>query len=100
MTDNAGASGAVQQPVTVQEPAVDPINLAVSTNRKPNCVNLNWSGATTAKVDIYRDGALASRTQNDGDWGDRSVSRGNSYSCQLCETGSSGNCSAPVEINL
>ena len=100
VTDNDGASDSVQQSVTVQEPVADPIALSVSTNKKRNRVNLVWSGATTAKVDIYRDGILVSSTRNDGGWGDRKVANGNSYTYQLCETGAQAVCSDPVGIDL
>ena len=100
VTDNLGASGWVQHPVTVQEPAADPITLSVSTNGKRNRVNLNWSGGATSKVDIYRDDVLQTSTKNDGAWGDRYVTKGNSYTYKVCEAGSSSACSNPVTINL
>jgi len=84
----------------VQAPAADPIQLSVSSNRKRNRVDLAWSGATTSKVDIYRDGVFTIRTRNDGSWADRNVSKGNTYGYLVCASGSVSACSNPAVIDL
>ncbi|WP_026376708.1 S8 family serine peptidase [Aestuariibacter salexigens] len=53
-------------------------------------VDLNWSGASTTNVDIYRDGALISTTQNDGSYTDSlNVKGGGDYLYQVCDEGTS-----------
>lgn len=50
--------------------------------------DLNWSGASSANVDIYRDGALVATTGNDGAYTDNIDRRGSgTYTYQVCEAG-------------
>jgi hypothetical protein len=100
VTDNDGAIALAQHAVTVQAPVVEPVTLSVSTNKRKNRVNLTWSGASTGKVDIYRNGVFTQQTRNDGSWSDRNVAGGNVYSYQVCETGSATACSVTVDISL
>ena len=51
--------------------------------------DLEWSGATSANVDVYRDGALIATTANDGFYTDNIDQRGGSYTYQVCEAGTS-----------
>jgi hypothetical protein len=57
-------------------------------------VHLTWSGATTATVDIYRDGAKLVTTANDGDHVDAVAS--GTYQYSVCNLGSTTVCSAQV----
>jgi murein DD-endopeptidase MepM/ murein hydrolase activator NlpD len=100
VTDNDGATGDFERPVTVQEAAGSDITAAVSSNRKRNRISVNWSGAVSANVDIYRNGTLQVTTANDGRWHDRNIDSGNSYRYRVCETGSSAACSDEVNIDL
>ena len=60
--------------------------------------DLDWTGATTANVDIYRDGSLISTTANDGAFTDPINKKGGgSYAYEVCEAGSS-DCSDPVSV--
>jgi hypothetical protein len=52
--------------------------------------DLEWSGATLASVDIYRDGGLITTTANDGFYTDNINQKGGgSYTYQVCEAGTS-----------
>ena len=100
VTDDFGDTGVSQQGVTVDEPAGGDITATVSTNKKRNRVAVEWTGAGGASVDIYRNGALATTTANDGRWNDRGVSSGNSYVYRVCEQGSATACSNDAAIDL
>jgi len=76
------------------------ITISLSSNKKRNRVSVNWSGASSAKVDIYRDGSKLATTRNDGGWNDRNVSKGNSYHYQVCEKASLTLCSPTADITL
>lgn len=53
-------------------------------------VDLVWSGATSADVDVYRDGQLVGTTANDGSYTDNIGQRGgDSYTHQVCQAGES-----------
>jgi serine protease len=59
---------------------------------------LSWSGAASANVDVYRDGALLITTPNDGSASDPIGQKGSAtYAYQLCESGSA-TCSAVVTV--
>ncbi len=63
-------------------------------------VELGWSGASGATVDIYRNGVLHLSTPNDGTHTDTSFPKkgGGSFSYRLCESGSTSVCSATVSV--
>ena len=49
---------------------------------------LSWSGATSSRVDVYRDGALIVTTRNDGFYTDRIDGSGHgSFTYKVCEAG-------------
>jgi hypothetical protein len=51
--------------------------------------DLSWSGATSANVDIYRNGAPIVTTANDGFYTDTIGGRGHAtYTYQVCNQGS------------
>lgn len=63
-----------------------------------NKVDLNWNGAATGNVDIYRNSQLLLTTANDGMFTDAiSTKGGGSYSYQVCEEASS-NCTTTVTV--
>lgn len=76
------------------------ITLAAKATAKRNQIQLTWSGATGAKVDLWRNGALYLSTPNDGSQNDRNVARGATYRYRLCEKGSTAICSAEVPVTL
>jgi hypothetical protein len=61
--------------------------------------DLEWTGASSSTVDIFRDGELIA-TQNDGDYTDHIDNKGGgSYQYQVCEQGSSS-CSSIVTVTF
>jgi len=89
-----GCGGGVTPP-----PAGD-ITLDTSTGRAKgkNYVDLNWSGASTSSVDIFRNGSLRTTTSNDGSFRDSFKSYG-SFTYKVCDQGSD-NCSSEVTVNF
>ena len=50
--------------------------------------DLNWSGATSANVDVYRNGGRIATTANDGFYMDRSNGRGpGTFTYRVCNAG-------------
>ncbi|MGK7390173.1 MAG: S8 family serine peptidase [Candidatus Cyclobacteriaceae bacterium M2_1C_046] len=63
-------------------------------------IDLSWSGASTANVDIYRDGVLIATTANDGAYTDSTNNRGGAtYTYTVCEEGST-TCSDAVTVTF
>ena len=78
--------------------------LSLSTNgykvKGKQTIDLSWSGASTANVDVYRDGALIATVANDGAWTHATtIKGGGSYDYQVCETGG-GACSNVSTVNF
>ena len=90
----------VGRDIVIHEPpiVIDPvISLqAVLSSAGIKHVALTWSGATTANVDIYRDGAVIATTANDGAYDD--VVPKATYQYRLCNAASTTVCSAMVTI--
>jgi serine protease len=61
-------------------------------------VRLAWVHATSATVDIYRNGAVLSTVNNDGSYVDVLTVRG-IYTYKVCEAGTT-NCSNEVEAKF
>lgn len=72
------------------------LNATEKGGRNKRFVSLTWTGATTANVDIYRDGAALVLTTNDGSYKDNGGSNGDVYI--LCNE-ETNVCSAPVTVN-
>ncbi|WP_100657804.1 S8 family serine peptidase [Alteromonas flava] len=67
-------------------------------NKGSQVVDLSWQGATTANVDVYRDGQLIATTANDGAYTDALNRKGGGiYLYQVCEEASS-TCSATAQV--
>ena len=63
-------------------------------------VDLFWNGATSANVDIYRNGVLITTVLNDGFHTDHINRNGNgTYVYRVCEAGT-GNCSNQVTVTF
>jgi beta-lactamase superfamily II metal-dependent hydrolase/transcriptional regulator CtsR len=61
---------------------------------------LNWSGATSARVDVYRNGVKIATVNNSGSYTDHIDNRGSAaYTHRICEEASS-TCSATVETPI
>ena len=62
-------------------------------------VDLNWSGANTSNVDIYRDGNKVTTTANSGNFTDSiNTKGGGSYTYQVCDQGSTTSCSVNATV--
>lgn len=104
VSDNDGATGTHSEPITVTTAATGPITLTATGYkvRGRQKVDLEWSGATTPNVDVYRDGKLiVSPTENDGLYTDN-IDRvgGGSYIYRICEEGSVVTCSNDVTVTF
>ena len=90
VTDNDGATGNTSKDVTVYAPVTGDIELFVHgyTERGWQKADLQWSGATSKNVDIFRNSTLIVTTKNDGLHTDR-IGRdiAGSYTYQICEEG-------------
>ncbi len=73
-------------------------NATVSFSKGRSQVTLTWSGASTSTVDIYRDGAFRTNTNNDGSYGESFKGSG-TYTYQVCDQGTN-NCSAEVTVSF
>jgi thermitase len=79
--------------IATAQPAPAPISppsRLTAEATSPNTIELNWSGAKTDQVEIYRgDALLTSPEANDGSYTDR-IDRegGGSYLYKVCEAGS------------
>jgi hypothetical protein len=64
-------------------------------------VNLSWSGATSANVDIYRNGVvIATVPSNPGSYTDSTGQKGRAtFTYQVCEAGTQ-NCSNQVTVRF
>ena len=90
VTDNAGATGQTSAAVTVADGSSG-IVLTVSGRRDATTqyMTLDWTGATGANVDVYRNGAFLNLQVNDGHYTNtRSLPGSPSYTYKLCQTGS------------
>ena len=93
VTDDSTATNSVSKDVTVSESG-DGITLSATGYkvRGRHHADLEWSGATSTDVEIYRDGELITTTStpNDGFYTDNTNNvGGGSYVYQVCEEGSS-----------
>jgi hypothetical protein len=61
-------------------------------------VKLNWIGATSATVDVYRNGVVLATVNNEGSYVDVLTVRG-IYTYQVCDAGTT-NCSNEVEVRF
>jgi hypothetical protein len=63
-------------------------------------VDLTWSGATGARVDIYRDGTKIPNVDNTGSYTDNINNKGGgSYTYTVCEAGTN-TCSNTVTVTF
>lgn len=98
--DNTYGWGVVQAKAALDllQAGVPPIALSAASYkvRGVNTVDLNWSGATSANVDIYRNSVLLATTTNSA-YIDSTGTRGKgSFTYQVCEAGTLTTCSNPA----
>ena len=100
VTDNDNATDNDSQSVSVS--AGDDVSLSAAGRKVKGVhhVDLSWSGATGANVDIKRDGGPLATTANDGAYTDNTGNKGGgSYLYQVCEAGTS-TCSNTVTVTF
>jgi len=65
-----------------------------------NTSRLKWRGATSANIDVYRDGVVIATTPNDGSYDDSTGTTGQaSFMYKVCEAGTQ-TCSNNVTVNF
>jgi PKD repeat protein len=97
VTDDSGASDATAQDVTVTAPATG-IVLEVNGYKVKGVkhADLAWSGASSAQVDVRRDGVVVATVANTGAYTDVTGTKGGgTHGYRVCEAGT-GTCSAEV----
>jgi subtilisin family serine protease len=102
VTDDDGAQDSDTQNVTVTSGGGGDFVLTASGYKVKGAklVDLSWSGATSANVDIYRNGVVAVTTPNDGSHTDSlGKVREKTFAYKVCEAGTS-TCSNTVTVNF
>jgi len=93
---------ATSTPSPTPTPTPGPIQLTVRGKRIGgiNTSRLKWKGATSANIDIYRDGIVIVTTPNDGLYDDSTGTSGQaSFTYKVCEAGTQ-TCSNFVTVNF
>lgn len=83
-------------------PIGPPVALSISLQAMAvagRMVHLTWTGASTASVDIYRDGSKVATTPNDGDHTTPAIPPG-TYQYRICELNSTTVCSPDVPVTV
>ncbi|MDH3297601.1 MAG: PKD domain-containing protein, partial [Gemmatimonadota bacterium] len=89
-TDDDGDSDSISKSVTVNDGSGYSLQATGFKLRGRHSVDLTWSGASTAEVDITRNGTLIATTANDGAYTDTTDTRGSAtYTYQVCDAGTS-----------
>jgi hypothetical protein len=91
-------------PTPTVTPTATPGPIQLGANGKKvegiNTSRLKWRGATSANVDVYRDGNVTATTPNDGSYDDSTGTTGEvSFAYQVCEAGTQ-TCSNTVTVNF
>jgi PKD repeat protein len=96
--DGDGAEDAEVRTLTVSAPPVFTLSARGYRVRRKHRVDLTWSGARTAQVDMYRNGARKATFANDGSHTDKMDGKGSAtYDYRLCEAGTQV-CSNTVRV--
>jgi hypothetical protein len=93
---------ATSTPSPTPTPTPGPIQLQGKGKRVAgiNTSRLKWRGATSANIDIYRDGVVIATTPNDGLYDDSTGTTGQaSFTYKVCEAGTQ-TCSNSVTVNF
>jgi len=91
-------------PTATATPTPTPGPITLSAQKKKingiNSVRLTWMGATSANIDVYRNGVLIVTTPNDGQYTDSTGDTGRAqYVYRVCEAGT-GTCSNDVTVTF
>ncbi len=92
--DSAVRFGTVRIDEILSPPPPSPGDITLTATgymvKRQKKVDLAWSGATSANVDIYRNGGNTGTTENDGLFTDHIAKKGGgTYTYKVCETGTS-----------
>lgn len=100
VTDNQGAMATTSATVTVTEPSIGSITLAVATRtaRSNKFADLTWTGGATPNVRVLRDGSPLVTTANDGSYSDKVTKTTTTATYQVCDDGGSTRCSDEIEV--
>jgi hypothetical protein len=99
VTDSGSLSGQASITVTVTSASGFTLTATTTKVKGVNHVNLAWSGATGQNVDIRRNGSFLRSTANDGSEQDNTNTKGGqTFTYQICETGSTTICSNPITV--
>jgi subtilisin family serine protease/PKD repeat protein len=99
VTDNDGATGSTSKNISVSDDETSPGDFVLTANgrkvRGRIIIDLSWTGATSATVDIYRNGGLiASGITDSGGYRDETgQTGGGTFTHQICEAGTTVVCS-------
>ncbi len=101
VTDDDGATGSTSKSVTVSDPSAGITLTATGYKVKGRQhADLEWSGATSTNVDIYRNGSKIVTTANDGfDTDNIGKVGGGSYIYKVCEAGTT-TCSSEATVTF
>jgi hypothetical protein len=94
----------VERSIVIHLPPLDPATPTITLEAEPYIsggerrVRLSWSGATTASIDIHRNGAKVATAPNNGDYRD-TVPVG-TYQYRVCDLNSTTACSALVSVTV
>jgi len=90
-------------PTPTPTPTPGPITLS-ARGKKVGAINtsrLKWRGATSANMDVYRDGNVIATTPNDGQYDDSTGTTGQvSFTYEVCEAGAQTACSNQVVVHF
>ena len=87
-TDDDEATGTVTGTITVTAPASILLSVAGRVDETKQYMTLTWTGARTATVDVYRNGAFWKNEVNDGKYTNSRLLPGASrYTYKVCEAG-------------
>jgi hypothetical protein len=98
------AGSATPTPTPTATPTPTPGSITLRARKKRiqgiNTVRLNWSGATSTNVDVYRNDVLIVTTPNDGQYDDSTGDTGRArYVYRVCEA-ETQTCSNDVRVNF
>ena len=100
--DGSTGPGPTPTPIPTSTPDPGPGDFTLTATgyevRGRQKVDLEWSGATSTKVEIYRNGSKIATTANDGFHTDN-VNQSGSYTYKVCET-RSNTCSNEAQVDF
>jgi serine protease len=102
VTDDGGATGSTSQSVTATAPGEEGIVLSATGYKERGLqkADLQWTGATSTNVDIFRNNTPIATVANSGAYTDDINNRGGGgYTYRVCEVGTS-TCSNEVTVTF